>query len=95
MQRQPLGSRSGPNPHPMNFKETEDDSEHNDIAPAVRAQAATRSTWVSVVVNLVLSVIQIAVGIWAKSQGLVADGLHSLSDLVADFVVLAGRPREP
>ena len=32
---------------------------------------------------------QIAVGIWAKSQGLVADGLHTLADLVADFVVLA------
>jgi len=89
MQWQPLGSRSGPNPHPMNFKETEDDSEHEDIPPVVRAQAASRSTWVSVGVNLVLSVTQIAVGIWAKSQGLVADGLHSLSDLVADFVVLA------
>jgi len=73
----------------MNFKETEDDSEHNDIPPAVRAQAASRSTWVSVAVNLALSVTQIAVGVWAKSQGLVADGVHSLSDLVADFVVLA------
>jgi len=89
MQLMPPGSRSGQNPHPMNFKETEDDSEHNDIPPAVRAQAASRSTWVSVVVNLALSVTQIAVGVWAKSQGLVADGVHSLSDLVADFVVLA------
>ena len=89
MQWQPPGSSSGSNPHPMNFKETEDDSEHEDIPPVVRAQAASRSTWVSVGVNLVLSVTQIAVGIWAKSQGLVADGLHSLSDLVADFVVLA------
>ncbi|NBT91852.1 MAG: cation transporter [Betaproteobacteria bacterium] len=33
-----------------------------------------------------------AVGILAASQALVADGIHSLSDLVADFVVLvAGR----
>jgi cation diffusion facilitator family transporter len=31
---------------------------------------------------------QIGVGIAAKSQALVADGIHSLSDLVADFVVL-------
>ena len=31
---------------------------------------------------------QIAVGVLAKSQGLIADGIHSLSDLVADFVVL-------
>ena len=28
------------------------------------------------------------VGVLAKSQGLIADGIHSLSDLVADFVVL-------
>lgn len=29
-----------------------------------------------------------AVGVLAKSQGLIADGLHSLSDLLSDFVVL-------
>ena len=40
------------------------------------------------VVNLVLSTVQIVVGVWAKSQSLIADGIHSLSDLVADFVVL-------
>ncbi len=50
---------------------------------------AAHSTWVSVAVNVVLSSTQIAVGIFAKSQGLVADGIHSLSDLLADFVVLA------
>jgi cation diffusion facilitator family transporter len=32
--------------------------------------------------------IQIVVGVYAKSQGLIADGIHTLSDLVADFVVL-------
>ena len=53
-----------------------------------RAAAASRSTWVSVGVNLVLSTIQIVVGVLSKSQGLIADGIHSLSDLVADFVVL-------
>ena len=28
------------------------------------------------------------IGIFSKSQGLVADGIHTLSDLVADFIVL-------
>lgn len=55
---------------------------------ADRSAAASRSTWVSVAVNVVLSLTQIAVGVLAKSQGLIADGFHSLSDLVADFVVL-------
>jgi len=66
----------------------EDDSEDTLHTPEERAAAAARSTWVSVAVNLVLTAVQIVVGILSKSQGLVADGIHSLSDLVADFVVL-------
>ena len=65
--------------------ESDDDS---PIPPAERAAAASRSTWVSVGVNVVLSTTQIVVGVLSKSQGLIADGVHSLSDLVADFVVL-------
>ncbi len=53
-----------------------------------RARAASRSTWVSVIVNLLLTLAQISAGVFTKSQGLVADGVHSLSDLIADFVVL-------
>jgi cation diffusion facilitator family transporter len=72
----------------MNFTDIADDPEDVQHSPVERAAAASRSTWVSVGVNLVLTVIQIVVGVAAKSQGLVADGIHSLSDLVADFVVL-------
>ena len=72
----------------MNFPDITDDPEDTQYTPAERARAASRSTWVSVVVNVVLTTLQIGVGIFAKSQGLVADGIHSLSDLVADFVVL-------
>ncbi len=55
---------------------------------AERTAAASRSTWVSVVVNVVLTLLQVVVGVFSKSQALVADGIHSLSDLIADFVVL-------
>lgn len=65
-----------------------DDPEDSQHSPAERAEAASRSTWVSVGVNLCLTITQVVVGVIAKSQGLVADGIHSLSDLVADFVVL-------
>jgi cation diffusion facilitator family transporter len=76
----------------MKSTEWADDPEDSEHSPAQRAAAAMRSTWVSVGVNLVLTAVQVTVGILAKSQALVADGLHSLSDLVADFVVLlAGR----
>jgi cation diffusion facilitator family transporter len=72
----------------MNLDDFDDDPEDPQHTPEERAEAGTRSTWVSVGVNLILTITQVAVGILAKSQGLVADGIHSLSDLVADFVVL-------
>jgi cation diffusion facilitator family transporter len=49
---------------------------------------ANRSTWVSVAVNIGLTLIQVVVGFLAHSQSLIADGMHSLSDLVCDFLVL-------
>ena len=72
----------------MEFIEQDDTSEHASHTPAQRAAAASRSTWVSVVVNVVLATTQIVVGVLSKSSALVADGVHSLSDLVSDFVVL-------
>lgn len=72
----------------MNQHDLNDDHEDADRHQTERAAAAARSTWASVAVNLSLSIGQVAVGLTAGSQGLVADGIHSLSDLVADFVVL-------
>ncbi|MFC5429378.1 cation diffusion facilitator family transporter [Paraburkholderia denitrificans] len=51
-------------------------------------RVARITTLVSVAVNSVLVVLQITVGVIAHSQALVADGIHSLADLVSDFVVL-------
>ena len=66
---------------------TNDIDEHDQDTPS-KHRAAKRSTLVSVVVNIFLTITQIAAGIVSGSQGLIADGIHSLSDLVADFVVL-------
>jgi cation diffusion facilitator family transporter len=75
---------------PLTEKLTEQLEDPEEDAPLIaeRAAVASRSTWVSVVVNLCLTVLQVVVGVMAQSQGLIADGIHSLSDLVADFVVL-------
>lgn len=53
-----------------------------------RFEAARKSTWVSIVVNLFLTLAQLTAGFFGKSQSLMADGLHSLSDLLADIMVL-------
>ncbi|PTB18008.1 cation-efflux pump [Trinickia symbiotica] len=55
---------------------------------AVKQTVARRSTLASVAVNIVLMSLQIVIGFVAHSQALVADGVHSLADLVSDFIVL-------
>ena len=72
----------------MNPSDPYDNSEETTFTVQQLAAAAKRSTWVSVFVNILLSIAQITVGTFAKSQALVADGIHSLSDLVGDFIVL-------
>lgn len=58
-------------------------------AESLTKQAVARkSTLASVVVNLLLMTLQIVVGVLAHSQALVADGVHSLADLVSDVIVL-------
>ncbi|MCF8177785.1 MAG: cation diffusion facilitator family transporter [Sulfuritalea sp.] len=57
-----------------------------------RFQEGQRITWVSVAVNLVLTTMQLVVGFLAHSQSLIADAMHTLSDIVADtFVLYANR----
>ena len=72
----------------MKFEEFSEDTEAPPSVIEERAATASRTTWVSVVVNLILTVAQVATGVWSGSQGLVADGIHSLSDMLGDGIVL-------
>ncbi len=72
----------------MNYSELDEDTVSTAAEKAARLRSAARSTWTSVAVNVVLTVAQISIGMFSKSQALIADGIHSLSDLVADFIVL-------
>lgn len=65
-----------------------------------RAQAVRRITLFSLATNFVLSLAQIAVGIFTHAFSLIADASHTLADIVADLVVLfaaarAARPADP
>ena len=55
---------------------------------AERFAAAKKSTWVSIGINVLLTTLQVVGGFFAHSQALMADGLHSLSDLLSDVLVL-------
>jgi cation diffusion facilitator family transporter len=53
-----------------------------------RYREVRKVTLVGAVVDLLLGVVKIVVGAASGSQALVADGVHSLSDLATDFLVL-------
>ena len=53
-----------------------------------RFKEGRRITWVSIWVNLMLTIMQVIVGFWAHSQSLIADAMHTLSDIVSDGFVL-------
>jgi cation diffusion facilitator family transporter len=53
-----------------------------------RLKDSVRGTWISIFVNVLLSVFKIIVGIFGKSRALIADGFHSISDVVGSVVIL-------
>lgn len=53
-----------------------------------REKQITRVTLIGSVVNLLLTAIKIIAGVVGKSGAMIADGIHSLSDLASDIVVL-------
>ncbi|MDH3355393.1 MAG: cation diffusion facilitator family transporter [Chromatiales bacterium] len=53
-----------------------------------RYQVIRRVTLIGSVLDTVLAVIKVVVGYMANSQALIADGIHSFSDLVTDVMVI-------
>ncbi len=66
---------------------TQQDQEFEPLHPE-RYAVAQKCTWVSIGINLLLTLLQVVGGFFAHSQALMADGLHSLSDLLSDVLVL-------
>jgi cation diffusion facilitator family transporter len=54
------------------------------------AKVVSKVTWVGVAVNLFLSGIKLVFGLLFSSATLIADGVHSLSDLISDAAILIG-----
>lgn len=64
---------------------------HDQQAPdpmTARYREVRKVTVVGGVVDLVLGIVKILIGKLANSQALIADGVHSLSDLATDFLVV-------
>lgn len=59
---------------------------HMEIS--ARAQQANKVTLVGFFINLLLTIGKLFAGLSGKSGAMVADGVHSLSDLVTDIIVI-------
>jgi len=57
---------------------------------AEHVRQTARVTWVGLGVNVVLGAAKLTAGLLAGSQALVADAVHSLSDMSTDIAVLVG-----
>ncbi len=55
-----------------------------------RSKRAYRVTWIGFFGNILLAIFKILMGILSNSNALIADGIHSFSDLISDLAVLAG-----
>ena len=60
---------------------------HPDLLDA-RYREVRKVTLIGSVVDLLLGILKVVIGYLAHSQALVADGIHSFSDLFTDFLVL-------
>ena len=49
-----------------------------------------KTSIITIIVNVVLSAIKIAAGVIGKSSAMLADGVHTLSDVLTTFVVIIG-----
>lgn len=57
--------------------------------PDIRLQAALRSSIINAATNSSLAILKIIFGVIGHSQALIADGIHSFSDLLTDSLVYA------
>jgi cation diffusion facilitator family transporter len=55
-----------------------------------RLARAQFGAWVGIIGNLILAGIKLLIGIWGKSQAMIADAVHSASDVVGSVAVLIG-----
>ena len=60
------------------------------IIKASQVQEINKVTWIGVAINVFLSAIKFVVGYIGGSQAVIADAVHSLSDLATDFAVIVG-----
>ncbi|HLR34947.1 MAG TPA: cation diffusion facilitator family transporter [Tissierellales bacterium] len=55
-----------------------------------RIELGKKTSLISVIINIILCIFKLAAGILGNSKAMIADGIHTLSDVLATFVVYLG-----
>ena len=84
----PLPAAPDPDPDPDKAGAATAAADRSDSTDAAHLRDKRRATWAGVWLNAPMALVKIIAGIAAQSHALVADGVHSLSDLVSDAAVL-------
>jgi cation diffusion facilitator family transporter len=58
------------------------------IMDVILHRKARAITLAGMVINILLAALKFALGVWGRSQAVIADAIHSLSDMVTDLLVL-------
>lgn len=67
--------------------------QHNELLStsleSIKSNPGVRITWIGLFVNVGMAISKGLGGVYFHSQALVADAIHSISDMIADFLTLA------
>lgn len=53
-------------------------------------QEGIRTSWITLIINLILAIVKVLAGFLGQSNAMIADGLHSLSDVFSTILVIIG-----
>ncbi|WIV12299.1 cation diffusion facilitator family transporter [Proteiniborus sp. MB09-C3] len=55
-----------------------------------RFRIASRITWLTIILNIILSIAKIGIGIISSSTAMIADGVHTVSDVASSLGIIVG-----
>ncbi len=64
--------------------------DHHHLPATQRNRQVRRITWIGLLLNVFLTVLKLVGGIVGRSQAIIADAVHSVSDFGTDLVLLLG-----
>ncbi|EOD00271.1 cation diffusion facilitator family transporter [Caldisalinibacter kiritimatiensis] len=60
----------------------------NNITENERYKIGNRITWITIIINIILSIAKILVGLLANSTAMLADGIHTISDTASSIGII-------